>query len=171
MHYRSGRDVEQAPRLFARSPGLTLLQICSKVPAALPLALQSLVFHPLGRAGRDHGPLGFAEVAAVQVETERHFGERPLAFPLHKAGLDSRQITGAVAIAAVDDEAVGVEQDRLAKPVLLNVGGELLEGLAGEQRKKVRHRMKLVHHGCSNPSTSIMRNGCKLPGRGAGVLR
>ena len=57
----------------------------------------------------------------VQVEAQGHLGERPLALPLHKAGIDSHQITGAVAIPAIDDATLGVEQDRLSKPVLLNV--------------------------------------------------
>src|SRR5574341_35861 len=131
VRYRSARDVEAAPRLFTRSPGLTLVQICTKVPAALPLTLQSLVFQPLGGPGGDHGALRLVEVSPVQVEAEGHLGERPLTLPWHKAGLDSRQVTGAVAVPAVDDEPFGVEQDRLPQAVLLDVGDELLERLAG----------------------------------------
>ena len=52
--------------------------------------------------------------------------EGPLALPLDKAGLDSGQVTGTVAVAAVDDATLGVEQDGLVKPVLMDVGGELL---------------------------------------------
>ena len=51
-----------------------------------------------------------------------------------------------------------------------DVGGELTEGLAGEQRKQVRHGMKLVHHGCLRllSSTSIIREGVSA-GRGVGA--
>ena len=141
--YRSGRDVDQGPGLVPSLSELTWWQICHHVGSrAAPLG--GILFHPLGGPGRDHRPLGLVEVAAVQVETEGYLGERPLALPLHKAGLDSSPITGAVAVAAVDDEAVGVEQDRLRKAILFDVGGELTEGLAGEQRKQVRQSLCLT---------------------------
>ena len=109
VHYRPARDVEQASRLFARSPGLTLVQICTKVLAALPLALRTACLRARLRSpfrGRNHRPLGLVEVSPVQVETQRHLGEGPLALPLHEAGLDSHLITGAVAVPAVDDETL-----------------------------------------------------------------
>jgi hypothetical protein len=80
----------------------------------------------------------------VQVQAQRQLRRRPLALPLDKTRLDPGPQARPIAVPAIEDAAFAVDQDRLAQPVVLDVGRQLLEGRAAQQRKQPGDGMKLA---------------------------
>jgi len=60
-----------------------------------------------------------------------------------EARLDSCDLARQHAVAAVEDPAVRIELDRLAEPVLLDVGGERVQLVRRDDRQHVRRRVDL----------------------------